>query len=172
MGRTQAVAGLAAGLGLAAVTDAPQGLELLGVGLGVVFTYASDLDHYRSTAVRALGPVGRALCTVLRGWSRWMGMPAHRGATHWAGYAVFLGLLVAAPVGYWLDPYAGVLLGGYAALGVLVGMLCDLPTTRSLQYLLYVPQCLRFRTGGPVERRIKTVLYVAAGFAFVYAIRT
>lgn len=166
MGATHGVSGAVTGLGLVAaaiVPPPPVHLVPAIVALGYVAAYLSDLDHPNATATRVLGPVGWALCAAIRNLSVLCGMPAHRGLSHWAPYAVAWGVLVGAGT-YVLggDVRTASWLGAAVLAGCLAGMFGDLPTRQSLKYVLYVPRCLRFTTGGRTERGVQYVL-VALG---------
>lgn len=160
MGTTHAASGLAAGLGVGLLGGNPA-VALLCGGLGLVTSYLPDLDHPRARAVRALGPLGWLMCRILRGASRALGLPAHRGLSHTAAFTLAVGVAAGLTATVWVShAVAPWLLGAAAAAGVAAALAGDWVTKASLPHLWWPlvtraagpPEALRVTTGKAVEK--------------------
>lgn len=168
MGRTHALSGLVAAMGVVAGFDLSPTAAPILAAVGVLSAYGPDVDHPNSTAAKCLPPVSTVLCAGVRAVSvRVVGIK-HRGATHTAVFAAGWGVLIGALSAQWLVPVAAVWVGVFAAVGWLSGVLGDVPTRQSLKYVLWPstrqvvwPRWLRFTTGRAGEQWVFRVLVVA-----------
>lgn len=172
MGRTHFASGVVAALGVAAATDLPAASVPVMVAACALSAYMPDVDHHSSTAGRLLPPVRWAVRSLS---VRTVGI-AHRGLSHSLLAAITWGVLAGVLSAFWLVPLAAFWVGVFAAAGYLSGVLGDVPTIQSLQYVLWPsrvqvrwPVWLRFRTNGPFERFVFLVL-VAVGILLVPAV--
>ena len=108
------------------------------------------------------------VCWAVRALSVRLVGVAHRGITHSVAASLLWGVLVAVPFWEWLVPRALVCTAAFGTLGYLAGVLGDVPTRTSLDFLLWPfrvhvhwPYRLRFRTAGLTERWIFRGLVVA-----------
>jgi membrane-bound metal-dependent hydrolase YbcI (DUF457 family) len=146
-GKTHAVHGAIAGTAVAMLaTNATLGL--LCVPLAALAALGPDVDHHASSAGRLLPPVR----WTMRGLSRALGLPAHRGITHTVLLAVVLGAATL-PVLPWVLSLA-------VTAGWLAALAGDWSTKTSLPYLWWPfavtekvsHKGLRITTGKGVER--------------------
>lgn len=169
MAASHAASGVAAGLAVGVHASNP----LVGLGCGMVgllASYAPDLDHPESTAVRLLWWPGRLLCRLLRAVSQAATGRAHRGLTHSLLFAVVVGIAVGAATG--VDVF------GWAAFaGVCAALVGDAVTRAGLSHLLWplglrlrLPRLLAIKTGGRLERWIILPLLTLACMAGVGAV--
>jgi inner membrane protein len=169
-GTSHAMSGAAAGtvVGLAAPTPA---LAVTCVVVSAVAALGPDIDHPHSHASRCLGPITWLLCRIVRGMSRVLGLPAHRGLSHtvvtavFAGMATTGGLLLAG-----MPPRGALVVGGAVAVGWLTALAGDWVTKTSLPHLWWPfiaeshgpPRWLRITTGKWVESVIMWLVFVPA----------
>jgi len=168
MGRTHFATGAVAALGAAAVLDLPiTAVPVLAV-VGAASAYMPDVDHPGATAAKCLPPFSWGVCWAVRLLSvRVVGI-AHRGLTHTVAASLVWGVLIGVLSAYWLVPLAAVCTAAFGTLGYLAGVLGDVPTKTSLDFLLWPfrvqvhwPYWLRFRTAGPAEQWIFRGLVLA-----------
>ena len=168
MGRTHFATGAGAALAVAAVLDLPvTAVPVLAV-VGAASAYGPDVDHPNATAAKCLPPFSWGVCWAVRRLSvRTVGI-AHRGLPHTIAASLVWGVLVGALSAYWLVPLAAVCTAVFGTLGYLAGVLGDVPTKTSLDFLFWPfrvqvrwPSWLRFRTGGTAERWIFRGLVIA-----------
>lgn len=179
MARVHALSGLAAGLGVGLLSGNPA-VTLFCGGVGAVTAFLPDLDHPKATAVRALGPLGWLTCRVIRATSRAMGLPAHRGLSHTALFAVAVGVAAGVTSSVWLSQHSPFLLGGATAAGVAAALVGDWVTKASLPHLWWPlvsrsggpPRWLRVRTGKRVENLLIFPVVAAGCVALVFAALT
>ena len=134
----------------------------------MVASFVPDLDHERAKAVRALGPLGWLLCRIIRATSRSFGLPAHRGLSHTALFAVAVGVATGATSAVWLSHLSPYLVAGAAAAGVAAALAGDWVTKQSLPHLWWPlsrtqgpPKWLRITTGRRVEKLVVFPLVLA-----------
>ena len=90
-GRTHAASGALAGVGIAAAWHFGLPLEAASAVIGAGAALLPDLDHADAAAVHALGPAGRAISGAVAKLGG-----GHRGKTHTAAFALFVGALAGA----------------------------------------------------------------------------
>jgi inner membrane protein len=158
LNRTHSTCGAAAGAWLGVVVHPESWLALGGVGLAFLAAFTPDLDHPSARPVKALGPVGWALCRILRAISKAATGLEHRGATHSILFAAILGISASLICLRWLPILESAYLGGTVFVGVVAALLGDLVTNSGLKFLLWpfktvvsIPRGLRIGTGGIVE---------------------
>jgi len=189
LGRSHALSGAAAWLAVCAASTAvghrPGPLAIVvGAGVTAAGALLPDIDHPRSLVAGSLGPVSRLLAegvdraaeAIYTATASPVDLPArggHRKVTHTALFAVLVGLLVAAGVGWLAPPWAW--LGLPAGLGCLVHCLGDaathagvplawpIPIAGQRWYRIGTPRALRFATGGTVEGWLVVPLLIIGG---------
>lgn len=163
-GKTHAVHGAIWGLGVGLLAPSP-GLTVVCVGLGAVSALGPDVDHHASEAGRALPPVR----WFVRGLSRVLGLPAHRGITHTVLMAVAVGSVTL----FWL-PWA---LSLSITAGWLAALVGDWATKTSLPYVWWPfstekkrvsYKFLRVHTGKRMERWVVYPISVLALYGAVF----
>lgn len=197
MGRTHGISGIVTGLGLGAAMGAtPLECGLLAA-VSFVGAYLPDLDHRQSTVTRSVPVLGRIASFVARRASRmayaatkgprdepWTG--EHRHLTHTAVAAAAIGGLIGLATYFTADRFGVAdplhlswLVGLGMAVGCLTHCLGDSLTLMGCPWLwplpiagetwaeLRPPRCLRFRTGGRVERLIVLPTLVVAAFLLI-----
>lgn len=174
MNRTHTTCGAAAGAWLGVVSQeilgAPEPwLALAGTGLAALAAFTPDLDHPSARPVKALGPVGWALCRVLRAVSMATTRVAHRGLTHSLLFALVLGGASTLISLRWLPTAVSAYLGVAVFAGVVAALLGDLVTNSGLKHLMWplrtvvsIPRGLRIGTGGIVELYVVFPLMLVA----------
>ena len=122
--------------------------------------------------MKALGPVGWALCRILRAVSMATTRVAHRGLTHSLLFALILGVGATLITLRWLPVLGSAYLGGAIFAGVVAALLGDLVTNSGLKHLLWpsrvvvsIPRSLRIGTGGIVELYVVFPLMLVATWA-------
>lgn len=178
LGRTHAASAAVAALAVAALVDLPVLAVPAMASVACLSGFAPDIDHPAARAAKVLPPVSWGACWAVRNLSVRLGMPAHRGLSHSVPFAIFWGLFVGGLSALVLTPAAAVWVGLFAFVGCLFGMLGDVPTKQSLQYLLWPthvqvrwPKWLRFRTGRTVEKLIFRGLFVAGAVLLPVVLR-
>jgi inner membrane protein len=168
MGRTHFATGAVAALGAAEVLDLPVAAVPVLAVVGAASAYVPDVDHPGATAAKCLPPFSWGVCWAVRLLSVRLVGVAHRGITHSVAASLLWGVLVAVPFWGWLVPTALLCTAAFGTLGYLAGVLGDVPTKTSLDFLLWPsrvqvrwPYLLRFRTGGTAERWIFRGLVLA-----------
>lgn len=192
MGRAHALSGatvwLAACAASTAVGHRPGPLTVLvGAGVCAAFSLVPDIDHPKSLIAGSLGPVSRAVAAgvdqvataIYTATAGPLDPPArdgHRKVTHTAVFAILVGVLVAAAVGWAVPPLAW--LGLPAGLGCLVHCLGDalthagvpllwpVPIRGRRWYRVGTPKVMRFATGDSVEAwRVVPLLIIGGALA-------
>lgn len=162
MGRSHALAGGVAGLGVAQVV-APGAVVVAAACwvVGSIGGLAPDLCHPKATIVRILGPLGSVACRLVRALSTSVGLPAHRGITHTALAALLLGAVTFAALTA-AAPEVALPIALATAAGALSALLGDWITLDSVRSLLWPllkrtpgpPRWARIRTGALVENYV------------------
>lgn len=178
LNRTHTTCGAAAGAWLGVVSQEFVGstpaLALGGTALAALAAFTPDLDHPSARPVKALGPVGWALCRVLRAASKATTGREHRGLTHSLLFSLTLGVAAVLICQRWLPWPESAYLASAVSVGVVAALLGDLVTTSGLKFLLWpcrtivsIPHCLRIGTGGIVELYVVFPLMLVATWSGV-----